>query len=1134
MATDTIYIYDKQTKKRSSFGEIQCGFNMSQVIDGTKDSWQIEVFNFIENELEPNTIVKHKETNTWWVVKSDKSKRYANESSYWYVHNITLVGAIDLLNNRDLTDCGFNTNTYTVDSVIKRIIKLSTFEYNISVNYFSSFDKNKSVDYVKTYENYTPLSALRDFLNGYNCDIKLTFSETQSGANYYLGLANFNVISKSGRLDLDILNGETAFKDIREIKSANKESYGTTVISNAQNVISTQAKTYPLVGGVALTGDDYNTTLSSAFIKLPSPAYKVNWVRAIVPQYLVVESIYADTRGYHSKPFYPQNRQAYDREYDRLIDILRTLNPNHPEIPWLEQYREQNYLYALACSTLTFYNNPKYNPSGTYGSFVLEDTTPYIPELENSGVGSSYLGYQVALMDKESAQLVRYPMRTIQWDRGSDKITNLEAFGTDGVYWNPNRGISGLYETGLPNYLTIDDSNFIFYCTENENTVTTYNTERGFQHIDKIDTLWQVNYVPMTDLKVKIDNDNTTLDSKLYNQNGKMTDSYGLSKLLSSYAKEIEKDTITRYMQYTSYSNIPVVGQRVRINNDIYVINNISYDFNANETDNNNNVGYYIDCEFTLSKYVTTKSIMTNPNTNIRDYGIPQKYNVKRRQVYRDYFEFDLNEDETNDPYVDIAEYIDTEFTDIRDKRLDHTAIIRTTYNELVDGSLYWYYQLNSTVYLLKNALFEVIDFNDNNIIGYDCQNTVTGFNMSNWFSINGPKVVTTPVSYVDSVGQVKDISLAMLTQEELGELYDDYLQDQTNYNGLISQHVFVSSDIYEGNTASTQTETIVVEQEKHNATIDTALRTVTTFTMSYSSFVALFPVDTPIFTNSAISNISIQFVDEDNVLFNGYLSSGTITIDTQNSTVSIAITSFFNPLHLPDHNKHFDISATFSVSYEYAISSYLGAKDRTNFVIQEINYNKDATEVPVFEYSLQLGGNQNVELVDNLLNTDNALFITYGFAIVNKDTMNEQIASQVNVPLEVYDCAGSSDYVNYDFYMDLRQENGVHLVCDSTEMELQLEFFNLITMSKMYGKESTSFKFTKQAEYGTQLTASDLIGKDIVITRNMVKGFTYDSGNDDGDIITQSDVLFVIHNITIDNFVGNKLIIKINHYRLN
>ena len=39
------------------------------------------------------------------------------------------------------------------------------------------------------------------------------------------------------------------------------------------------------------------------------------------------------------------------------------------------------------------------------------------------------------------------------------------------------------------------------------------------------------------------------------------------------------------------------------------------------------------------TKYVSTKSMMVNPNTNIRDYGIPQQFNVKRKQLYRDYYE---------------------------------------------------------------------------------------------------------------------------------------------------------------------------------------------------------------------------------------------------------------------------------------------------------------------------------------------------------------------------------------------------------------------------------------------------------------------------------------------------------------
>ena len=42
-------------------------------------------------------------------------------------------------------------------------------------------------------------------------------------------------------------------------------------------------------------------------------------------------------------------------------------------------------------------------------------------------------------------------------------------------------------------------------------------------------------------------------------------------------------------------------------------------------------------------KNIAVKSLMVNPNTNIRDYGIPQNYNIKRKQIYTDYFEIDLS-----------------------------------------------------------------------------------------------------------------------------------------------------------------------------------------------------------------------------------------------------------------------------------------------------------------------------------------------------------------------------------------------------------------------------------------------------------------------------------------------------------
>ena len=145
---------------------------------------------------------------------------------------------------------------------------------------------------------------------------------------------------------------------------------------------------------------------------------------------------------------------------------------------------------------------------------------------------------------------------------------------------------------------------------------------------------------------------------QLYNQNGKLTDSVALSKLMLSYAKEIQSDSITKYGSYYSFDSVPKVGQVVGIDNIPYVINNVSLDMLPNES------GYFIMGEFTLSKQIALKSTMVNPNTNIRDYGIPQNYNVKRKQLYRDFYELNLFNDSSNDtPYLGLNKILNIECT---------------------------------------------------------------------------------------------------------------------------------------------------------------------------------------------------------------------------------------------------------------------------------------------------------------------------------------------------------------------------------------------------------------------------------------------------------------------------------------
>ena len=123
--TDKVYIFNKYDPYMGhELGEIQTGFNMSFVIDGNKDSTKLIVRSFSGDEVEPYTILLHENTNTWWCVSNDKVERYTNESGFVYVHNLTLCGAKELLNARDLTDCGFNQKRYTIDSFIKRLFKI--------------------------------------------------------------------------------------------------------------------------------------------------------------------------------------------------------------------------------------------------------------------------------------------------------------------------------------------------------------------------------------------------------------------------------------------------------------------------------------------------------------------------------------------------------------------------------------------------------------------------------------------------------------------------------------------------------------------------------------------------------------------------------------------------------------------------------------------------------------------------------------------------------------------------------------------------------------------------------------------------------------------------------------------------
>ena len=846
MNRDYMYVFDKLTFKRYLLGEIQTEFNMCQTIDGTKDSCTNIVSNFSDIENEPYSICWHEQTNTWWIVSHDKIERMANEPStnesndgFIYTHNLELLGAIELLNARDLTDCGFNDNTYTIRQFITRLFKLSNFEYTLTFD--SSISSNfldKKVDFVKTFENYTLYSALREFLDAYNCCAKLTFNTSGNGNNVHISSANLIILQKTGNQNLTNHDIDY-FNDIKETKTMDKNSFGTCVISNANNVISSQAKTYPSTGLVGLSANAYDVDFDSALLRLPSNVYKVNWLKLVATkmimtiQYTVggmccwiplyydnIEAsmqnidISLETSGTYFYYFNPTLKELLDQGYITQEDYDYIKNNKRELIEKIKKFHE-----------IVFYDGIQYNPDNT---FTKPDKVPYIVKMLKTE--DALNDYDAILCSKDVWQnLESQENQGIYWERGSNLLQNFKIFkkhrridiatNTDGGY--ENQGNNELYSNiSLDGFCVIyaNARGTIGYGGAGSSIVSYEHPSKLFFNLNGKDEmrentnlipstinnkpLFIINYVPMVDMKIKVDNQRNKRDIQLYNQNGKLSDSFALSKLLNSYSKEISSDNITRYGQYYDFDAIPKVGSFVIKGNETYVINNVSMTFYPNEY-THNEFGYFIDCEFNLSKYVSTKSLMVSPNTNIRDYGIPQNFNVKRKQLYRDYYElaYQKYEDANKEtPYIDISNML--KFNNEYIVSGEYIVFIKTTFGDPLGTppSKYWYYQLDCSTFILGKQLLLLCDFNDNNIIGYSQSNRDFYLNLSTLFSQDDLNNV--PISYVDDNGKVEGFELLFIEKTDREILSKAYYNENgyvpfPTYDVLMTQ-VFIPSDLYE------------------------------------------------------------------------------------------------------------------------------------------------------------------------------------------------------------------------------------------------------------------------------------------------------------------------------------------------
>ena len=94
-----------------------------------------------------------------------------------------------------------------------------------------------------------------------------------------------------------------------------------------------------------------------------------------------------------------------------------------------------------------------------------------------------------------------------------------------------------------------------------------------------------------------------------------------------------------------------------------------------------------------------------------------------------------------------------------------------------------------------------VLDFQDNNIIGYGSQNVQSGFDISRVFTGFTDRL-NTPISYVDDEGKFASIFIEFCNNEQITSIYDNYQGRQTggdSYEGcLYNYSVFIPEDIFD------------------------------------------------------------------------------------------------------------------------------------------------------------------------------------------------------------------------------------------------------------------------------------------------------------------------------------------------
>jgi hypothetical protein len=781
MANGTLKLYNKLTNALLVSLDILGTFNIEDNLNETPSNMKVKVItsNTYREEFEVNTVAFHEDTNSWWVIKSDESSYLTTGE---YEHEIQLVEYLEFYAYRHLPNCAFAPNTYTLEQMLLRLFNIA--KLLIVVEYPNFLDKNKIMPFF-SFENFTVANAIKNISRAINAIPKMSYKygyvdsgkpltvnsaepSSPSNSDYWFNPTNtslYQFASGNWFLIPNSTFGSTtpAYGDepgLFFVNTATLQVFFTTTLlpiltfvnrngaDNAiVNVLDTQ---FPIAYEKNMNSSDQFTTRSVSNITNAKSGSLVVSPKSGGYKNIVENSLeYNNANSGASRVYLPSkiDKIEFVRLYTPVI-VSRFIVGSSTSSKLFEGYYidEQTVKNAIISKV------------GEFTRFTLSD-------LQALTMPDSEVIHQINLNDTLGTSFPNTFFRGLHTLKSkfdfdtSDKLTGdyntIEKVKDKTIHWLPFSNELVLGKT-IREGMTIPFSGANHY----RNIVIAQKTASGtteqiriepilrtvgfFNNRLAIDELLvQVGYYPIADIKVSIDNDNDAQDEKFFNQTGKVIDAISVSKLITSHTNDSVEGTKIRNARYTSLSSILPVGQLVRDNNQIYIITQRSIDGQIKSNNEHYNVIY------TLSRNRVARSENIVADSSVISYKTPDDNLVSRTQLYKDYIELSLVNQNQDSPYLIMTKALVLSNT-LAGTNFDYTVLARNQFSSSTVR-----YVKNPTTFDLHKSKLVNVNWQSNNLLGYRLDSI-------------GLSYVQTPILYTDSLGKATNFELLFLDTNNL------------------------------------------------------------------------------------------------------------------------------------------------------------------------------------------------------------------------------------------------------------------------------------------------------------------------------------------------------------------------------